>query len=224
MSSKPEFTVVVDDREPATVVRAVRNHPEIEAVETARLAAGDVAVGEVGFERKTPADYVTSVVGPTGTDIYDQVEKMNEMYAHSYVLLEGDLADAEAVRPGVAAASVRGSLASLTARHDTPVVPCSDRERLVDVAIRIGRKHSGAPGPRRLPPSAVAGRTEPTVKRMYGCIEGVGPATASRLYEAFPTVDRLVAASRAELLAVEGVGEKRADAISRAIRAEKRLE
>lgn len=218
--SKSDLAVVVDDREPAAVVRAVRNHPEVEAVEVARLPAADIAVGDAGFERKTPADYVTSVVGPTGTDIYDQVEKMNEAYAHSYVLLEGDLADAEAVRPGVAPASIRGSLASLTARYDTPVVPCSDREGLVDVAVRIGRKHAGAPGPRRLPPSAVAGRTEPTVKRMYGCIEGVGPETASRLYAAFPTVERLVAASHAELLAVEGVGEKRADAILRAIRAE----
>jgi len=202
------------------VVRAVRDRLGADAVEVSRLPAADLAVGDVGFERKTLADYVNSVVGPSGTDLYDQVAKMSEAYAHAYVLLEGDLADAEAVRPGVAPESVRGSMASITVRHATPVIPCSDRERLVDVAVRLARKHGSDPGARRLPSSAVAGRTEPIAKRMYGCTEGVGPTTADALYEAFPTVESAVAATREQLLAVDGVGEKRADAIRAALRGE----
>jgi len=172
---------VVDDRESRGVVRAVRDRLGADAVDVSRLPAADIAIGDVGLERKTLADYVNSVVGSSGTHLYDQVAKMSEAYAHAYVLLEGDLADAEAVRPGVVPESVRGSMASLTARYGAPVILCSDREPLVDVAVRIARKHGTGPSARRLPPSAVAGRTEPTAKRMYGCIEGVGPSTADAL-------------------------------------------
>jgi len=78
------------------------------------------------------------------------------------------------------------------------------------MAVRIGRKHAEEPSTRALPTGSVAGATEPTAKRMYGCIEGIGPTTAMALYEAFPTVSALVDASREDLLAVDGIGETRA--------------
>ncbi|MFC4550005.1 MULTISPECIES: ERCC4 domain-containing protein [Halorussus] len=209
---------VVDDREPSDVVRAFREHPDVASVEVRRLPAADIAVDGIGIERKTVADYVSSALGPTGTVLRDQVEKMTEAYDHTYVLLEGDLRDVGEHWPDLNPAAVHGSMASFAARYDTPVIPCSDRERLVDVAVRLIRKHAEEPSARPLPVGAVTGRTEPTAKRMYGCIEGVGTRTADALYEAFPTVESLVAADRDDLLAVEGVGEKRADAILAALR------
>ena len=212
------LSVVVDDREPAGVRRAVEAHPDVASVEVRRLPAGDIAVDGVGIERKTVEDYANSAIGATGTDLREQIEKMARAYDHAYVLLEGDLSEVGDRRPGLNAAAVHGTLASFLARHDAPVVPCSDRERLVDVAIRLIRKHREEPSARPLPTGAVTGRSEPVAKRMYGCIDGVGPRTADALHEAFPTVERLVAATREELLAVEGVGEKRADAVWAACR------
>lgn len=211
-------TVRVDDREPAGLVAALRAHPDVAEVEVGRLAAGDVAVDGVGFERKTAADYVGSAVGRSGTDLREQVRKLREAYEHAYVLVEGDLGDVESVRPGVPPESVRGTLASITAREGVPVLPSGDRERLVDLAVRLARKHVEAPGRRPLEPSAVTRRDEPTPKRMYACIDGVGPGTAEALYEAFPTVEALAGASEGDLLAVDGVGEVRAAAILDAIR------
>ncbi|WP_440007547.1 ERCC4 domain-containing protein [Halomicrococcus sp. SG-WS-1] len=205
--------VAVDDREPSVVVRELREHPDVTDVEVRRLEAGDLVVGKTGFERKTLDDYVGSVVGRTGSDLRDQVLKLTEGYDHAYVLLEGNLSDVADMNPEVRQAVVHGSMASFTARHDAPVLPCSDCERLVDVAVRIGRKHLESPTARPVPSGTVTGRTAPTTKRIYGCIEGVGPATADALYEAFPTVEALLDASEAELLDVAGVGEKRARAV-----------
>lgn len=210
-------SVVVDDREPPSVVAAVRAHTDVAAVEVRRLAAADIAIGAVGFERKTSADYLGSALGRTGSDLREQVRGMREAYEYAYVLVEGDLRDVEAVRPGVADASVRGSIASITARLGVPVLPCGDRERLVDMAVRIARKHTEDPSRRPLTPSAVSGRDEPTAKQMYGCIDGIGPGTAEALYEVFPTVESLVAATTEDLLAVDGVGEHRAEAIQAAL-------
>jgi ERCC4-type nuclease len=143
---------------------------------------------------------------------------MTEKYDHAYVLLEGNLRDVENCWPGVPDASVRETVASITARLGTPVIPCGDSKRLVDVAVRLGRKHTEDPSARALPSGAVTSRNEPVAKRMYGCIDGVGPGTAAALYEAFPSVESLVAATEDELLAVEGVGPKRAAAIYDAFR------
>ncbi|MFC6903852.1 helix-hairpin-helix domain-containing protein [Halalkalicoccus tibetensis] len=61
-------------------------------------------------------------------------------------------------------------------------------------------------------------RNEPTAKRMYGCIEGIGPELAERLYEAHPSVAALSGASIEELCALEGIGEARARRIRGALR------
>lgn len=208
--------VAVDDREPAGVVRALRDHPEVSEVTVRRLAAGDVSVGDVGFERKTPTDFVRSAMGRTGTDLRDQLTRMRESYEHAYLLLEGEFGDAEAAVPGFSSAAVRGAAASLMARTGTPVVPCGSQERLVDFAVRVGRKHAEEPGARPLEPGAVTSRREPTPKRMYGCIEGIGPEMAARLYEAYPTVADIAAATPEDLRELDGVGEARARAIRRA--------
>lgn len=213
-------TVLVDDREPEALLATVRSHPDVTGVEVRRLPAGDVVVGDVGIERKTPSDYLGSALGRTGTDLETQVSQLADAYPHAYVLVEGTLADVEAYWPGVADASVRGSVASITARLGVPVIPCGTAERLVDVAVRLGRKHSEPPGTRPVEPGAVTSRREPVAKRMYGVIDGVGPTTATALHETFPTVESLLSATEEELQTVEGVGPKRAAAIEAALRSE----
>lgn len=212
--------VNVDDREPASLVRAVREHPDVASVEVIRLSAGDLAIDGVGFERKTLRDYVGSAMGRSSPDLDDQVRRLVERYDHAYVLLEGNLDGIEGLRTGVPASAIQGSIASITARLGVPVLPCSDRERLVDMATRIGRKHVEEPSTRRLPTGAITARNEPTAKRMYACIDGIGPRLAAALYESYPSVEALLSASIEELREIDGVGEGRARRIHGALREE----
>ncbi|MDS0475834.1 ERCC4 domain-containing protein [Natrinema sp. 1APR25-10V2] len=211
-------TVTVDDREPAGFVEAVRDHPDVTAVAVERLATGDVAIDSIGFERKTLRDYVSSAVGRSGSDLADQVERMADAYDHSYVLLEDDFAGLESLRTGVPPASIRGSMASITARHGVPVIPCTDRRQLVDFAIRLGRKHAEDPTSRQLPVGSVPSRREPTTKRIYGCIDGIGPELAATLYDRYPTVEALLEADTGDLTAIDGIGPTRAETIYAAFR------
>jgi hypothetical protein len=77
-------------------------------------------------------------------------------------------------------------MGSITARYGAPVVPWTDRRRLVDHAVRLGRKHPEDPSRRTLPVGSVPSRREPTARRMYACIEGIGPGLAEALYDAYP--------------------------------------
>ncbi|WP_224268411.1 ERCC4 domain-containing protein [Haloprofundus salinisoli] len=230
-----QVSISVDDREPSTLVSAVRAHEDVAAVNVSRLASGDIVVGDaretpvradgsldsdaavlVAFERKTVRDYASSVFRRSGTTLGDQVEHMNAAYPHSYVLLEGNLTDVDAL--GDRASAVRGSMASITARDATPVIPCGTQRLLVDVAVRIGRKHLESPSTRPLRAGAVANLNEPVTKRMYGCIAGVGTETAAALYDAYPTVESVLSATVSDLQRIEGVGEVRARAIHEAFR------
>lgn len=210
--------VTVDDREPAALVAAVRDHPDVATVALERLPAGDIAIDSVGLERKTLRDYVNGVMARSGPALHDQVERMNSYYDHSYVLLEGDFDDLETLRTSVSPTAITGSMASITARLETPVIPCTDRRRLVDFAIRLGRKHLETPSARRLPVGSIPSRREPTTKRMYGCIEGIGPELATALYEVYPTVEALLEASPDDLTRIHGIGETRARTIYDAFR------
>ncbi|AGB37719.1 ERCC4 domain-containing protein [Natronococcus occultus] len=211
--------VTVDDREPAGVAETVRGHTDVTETTVERLPAGDLVVGPVGLERKTPRDYVNGVMSRSGPDLYDQLERLAECYDHAYVLLEGDVSAFDSLRTSVDPTAIRGSMASITARYGVPVIPCTDRRRLVDFAVRLGRKHTEAPSSRPLPVGSVPSRSEPTTKRMYGCIEGIGPELAATLYDAYPSMAELLEASVADLEAIEGIGERRARAVYEAIRA-----
>jgi ERCC4-type nuclease len=164
---------------------------------------------------------VNSAIGPSGTDLREQVAKMTDASDRAYVLLECDLSEVGARRPGPSSAAVHGTMASITARHDTPVVPCSDRQRLVDVAIRLPRNHREDPSPRSIPGGTVTGFGSPTTEQLFGCIVGIGPKTAAALYERFSSVEALLEASPAELREVEGVGETRAEAIFETLRGDR---
>lgn len=211
-----EVSVALDDREPAGIRRLLSAHPDVESVSVRRLDVGDVVVGEVGIERKTPRDFVRSAMGRRGSDLRDQLRRLAAAFDHPYLLVEGTVADLDRAAGDPAAA--RGALASLVARTGVPAIPAGDREALVDIAVRLGRKHVESPGARPTAPGAVPTRSEPTAKRMYGCIEGIGPTLAARLHEAYPTVADLLAASVDDIARLEGFGEGRARAVHEALR------
>lgn len=211
-----EVSVALDDREPAGVRRLLSAHPDVIDVTVRRLDAGDIVVDEVGVERKAPRDFVGSAMGRRGSDLRDQLRRLAAAFDHPYLLVEGNVADLD--RAANDPAAVRGALASLTARTGVPTIPCGDREALVDIAVRLGRKHVEAPGARPTAPGAVPARSEPTAKRIYGCIEGIGPTLAERLHEAYPTVADLLGASVDDIARLEGFGESRARAVHEALR------
>jgi len=207
-----EVSVALDGRGPAGVRRLLSAHSDVESVAVRRLDVGDVAVGEVGTERKTPCDFVRSAMGRRGSDLRDQLRRLAAAFDCPSLLVEGTVADLDRAAGDPAAA--RGALASLVARTGVPAIPCGDREALVDIAVRLGREHVESPGARPAAPSAVPTRSEPTAKRTYGYIEGIGPTLAARLHEPYPTVEDLFAASVGDIARLEGFGEGRARAVN----------
>lgn len=215
-------TVVVDDREPTEVKILALDHPHVDDYLEERIEAADIVVNGIAIERKTPSDFASSI---TEDRLEDQVDKLADAYDHAYLLLEGGFERFERLgHSDIKPESLRGRAASLTARSGIPVVPTGwdkdrtqRRARLVDYAMRLGQKHTTEPVSSHLPTGPV-GSSEPSAKRMWGCVDRIGPELAERLYEQIGTpldltegMDLSEALTRLE--GIDGIGEATAQTV-----------
>jgi ERCC4-type nuclease len=205
--------VTVDLREPEELMDAVEAYREVDSMQIDTMDSADIAIEGVGFERKTPSDFASSMTD-RDDHLKDQVERMDEEYERSFVLVEGNMTDFEELtNTQVKPESLYGFAASIEVRYNTPVVFCSDMDHLVDAAVRRARKHIEEDSGADIRIKSSAEHTQPFEKRVYGCIEGVGAATAGLLYEAFPRLSDALSAGVDDFMQIDGIGEVRAETI-----------
>lgn len=216
--------VVVDLHEPMNVYREFDDHPDVDDVLLAPLGAADIVVNGVGFERKTWPDYVHSLT----TGRLEKQAKKLRAYEVAYILVEGDMSGTESLEhTQMSGRSIRGHMASLTAREEygvRAVVPCSSMSLLVDYAVRLGRKHEEEPVTDYLDTGSVDDDTAPAGKRMWGCLPGVGPELANRLWGRYGSPGHFVEfighnpdGPVEELMEVDGIGYDTAEDILAAL-------
>lgn len=219
--------MTVDTAEPGEVIAAVEASQVITSWDLNRLPAGDLLCRGVLFERKSWSDYASALTGKHGRTWDDQLRKLNEAAESDdveavYVLIDDGLGDAyRLTHSSINPKSLLGSAASVTARHGIPVIPCGNTHNLVEYAAVLARKHTEDPTTAKGLKATSISAGAPPVMRMYGCIPGVGPATARALYSKYPDVKALLrAAEHGDLTTIEGVGDKTAGAIRRTLRGE----
>ena len=212
-----DVKVVVDVHEPDEVGNAALFHDDVDGVSVGQpLESADIIVNGVGFERKTPSDYASSLMDGR---LKGQVKKGVDAFDHFYILIEGDVSDFESLtHSNIPAKSLRGSVASFTARDGVPTVFCGDLDTLVDMAIRLGRKHTEAPTSKFIPEPDVD--DVPVGVRMWATLPHVGPERAERLYSRFGAPTCLVGSwtkNVEKLQTVEGIGKQTAADIANAM-------
>lgn len=211
--------VIIDSREESRVIYDLATHFILHADTIGdwseeELPAGDIEIGGIGFERKTISDFASSLMEDR---LFEQAYKLNQRYEHAYILIEGNLSQTDNrldIGSDIAPASLRGAMASLTSRHGLPVICCSNRRLLADMAVRLARKHIEEASSEVFPTSDIKERDMPTAMRMYGCIPGVGPETARTLHGEYPTIAEFMRdASIDSLKELDGIGDKMASEI-----------
>jgi ERCC4-type nuclease len=209
--------VTVDVHEPTSIIERVSEHEDVESFTVGALDSGDIVIEGVAFERKTPSDFASSMT-ESDNRLRDQISRMLTEHDNVYVLVEGSITDFDYLtHTNVKGASLRGYTASIEARQGVSVKFCGTEEILVDMAVRLARKHIEDPSKRLKVDSSVT-KDEPVVKRMVACVDGVGPDMADRLYEQFDSIPSLLeAAQNGSLEDVDGVGEKTATNIKNAL-------
>ncbi len=175
-----------------------------------RLSVGDYVVSEgTAVERKSAEDYLSSLFSGR---LFEQVERLREAYENPVVLVEGSLARAAGEEHSGA---VWGSLFSIAVERGVAVLQAESKEECARAILILAKREQGqrTSKPRvRHKPRMLTLREQ---QRFLVCgLPGVGEELAERLLRRFRTPRRVFAASRAELMRVEGIGRLRAARIA----------
>jgi len=202
------FRIEVDDREPASVLSALRAC-EGWNVEVRRLPLGDYRVEQrFLFERKTLVDLVAAIKDGR---LFKQAIRLTKTTLRPAIILEGTTNDLAAC--GMRREAIQGALVTVALFCGVPLLRTRTPEetaRTMLFAARQGRAFAVGALPRK------GGRPRGKHARQLYILQGlpgVGPERAQRLVARFGSVEAVIAASIGQLCSVPGIGERTARAV-----------
>ena len=209
--------IVIDSREAAknedAVVELRRKGLRVAIAE---LAAGDYYLlannpkKAILVERKTVLDFVNSI---RDNRVWDQVKRLKEAAelegVKPLIILEGWLGAVEKKTKWNIAAVLR-VIDELIMDWGIPVLPTHNKKATI-AWLAAKAKSLGRAEEKRIVRLRVEKKPLTLQERILYVAEGlVGPKLARKLLQRFKTLRRIANASVAELMSVEGIGEKRA--------------
>ena len=206
--------VTVDDREMHDgVANSLRALPDVH-VEIKRLPLGDYLVDDrCLFERKTVADFATSVLDGR---LFSQAARLMRYRSPTALILEGRASDLTHLN--IRRETLQGAMITLTLIFRLPVLralDCTETARLILYAGKQLRRHEQdrfyRVGQRP------KGKRRQQLHLLQG-LPGIGPEKAARLLETFGTVAGVMTAEPEKLESVAGIGSKTASAITEVLR------
>lgn len=209
----PAARVFVDQREIRSHVAHALEKLGLD-VALATLEVGDYVVSDrVGIERKTAEDFLSTFLD--GRDLFSQVSDLVRAYERPLLIIEGEgLYTARQVHPNV----IRGVLAAITIDFGVPIIFSRDEEDTAAlVSVIAKREQLGSKREINLHGKKTASTLKEQQEYLVSAISEIGPVVARNLLRHFGSVERIMAASREELMKVELVGPKTADRIKEVV-------
>ncbi len=176
------------------------------SVKTGQLETADYLVsGRVGVELKKIPDFVASIIDGR---LLEQIRFLKQSFDKAVLIIEGE-EDIYSVRK-VHANAIRGMLSSIVLDFGVPVLYTKnpkDTAGLLAVMAKREQDHSSDFSYHERKPRSMQEQQEFIVSSF----PGIGTQTARTLLAYFGSIKGLVNASKEELLALDGVGEKTAE-------------
>jgi ERCC4-type nuclease len=144
--------------------------------------------------------------------LFIQAKQMADSLLRTAYILEGSSADWFGL--GVSRESIQGALVTLMLIFDIPVFRSSGPSESARLIFYIGSQSTRLRDPEHVPyRPAKAKRKKSRQLDVLQSLPGVGPDRASGLLQRFETVRACFSASTTELMEVDGIGPKTAEAI-----------
>ena len=206
--------ILVDDREVRAGIIEQLHAVGGVFIEVRRLTLGDYEVdGRLLVERKTLQDLIQSIKDGR---LFRQAYRLMESPLRSLVILEGSQVKLDA--SGMRREAIQGALITLSVYFGIPLLRSRDAQEtahLMLYAARQGRVIENAAYPRN--GKRPRGKRRTQLHILQG-LPGVGPERASRLLDAFGTVEGVLTASEDALNSIKGIGRDTAERICWAVR------
>ncbi len=209
MTLATPVTIVADDREAHSGVIAALEGIEGVALTMRRLALGDYQLDRrLLVERKTLADFAASLVDGR---LFAQMTRLAASALRGILILEGSGSDLAAC--GVRREALQGALITVSLILGLPLLRARDPQESARLMVYAARQSASfAGGVLQRPGYRPRGKHRRQLFILQG-LPGVGRERAARLLTRFGSIAAVIAASREELAAVEGIGTGTADKI-----------
>jgi ERCC4-type nuclease len=177
------------------------------------LEIGDHIVSDkVCIERKTVTDFLDSLINKR-RNLLEQINRMKNEYEKPLLVIEGNsIYGQRNVHPNV----VRAVMASIALDYSVPIIQTRD---VADTAslIYVIAKREQMPNKTEVNPHGKKPSASLKVQQEYfvSALSNIGIMTTRKLLGRFKTIERIMAASKEELMEVENVGEKTAEHIKK---------
>lgn len=213
----PKVKVYVDKREIRSHVAHSLEKLDVEVI-LRTLEVGDYVVSDrVGIERKTVDDFLSTFLD--GRDLFGQISDLARAYRRPLLIIEGEgIYSKRHIHPN----AIRGALSTVAIDFGIPVLFSKDEEDTAAL-ISVIAKREQADDPKKeinLHGTKTASTLPEQQEYVVSAISEIGPVVAKNLLRHFGSVERIMRASREELMAVELVGPKTADRIREVVSGE----
>ncbi|GFO97290.1 Hef nuclease [groundwater metagenome] len=210
---KDKIKVFVDQREIRShVARSLEKLGMDIVLKT--MEVGDYVVSDrVGIERKTVEDFLSTLMD--GRDLFGQISDLRRTFDRPLLIIEGE---GLYTTRQIHANSIRGVLSSIAVDFGVPIIFSRDEEDTAAL-IAIMAKREQTDGKKDI--SLHGKKTSLTLKEqqeyVISSLPEIGHAVARNLLLHFGSVERVMSASREELMEVGLVGPKTADRIKEVV-------
>lgn len=207
INTDKNILVIIDFREKPSNLAALLQKPNHVTVQWQQLKAGDYYINnEILVERKTAADFVTSIISQR---LFHQCARLVRTNARPLIIIEGD---PYATGHNISHQAIQGALISISVAWQIPVLISDNKEDTVQMMIvtaeqslpdRLKFTH-GSKKPKRLKNKQI---------HFLRGIPSVGSSLAIRLLQSFNSIDAVINATINDLESVEGIGKQKAETI-----------
>ena len=211
-----ELTVIVDHRELKSEVSKELFELGIR-LSPAAMGAGDFQASDrVGIERKTPEDFIASLVDGR---LFSQAKKLTDTFQRPVMLIEGE-GDLYSIRK-VHENAIQGAISSLMIDYRIPIFRTENPKETAKLIIAMAKREQiDLKKEISLRGDKQAFSTKEWQEYLIASLPGVGKILAKNLLKRFKTVKRVVNAKPEELAQAERMGRKKAEQIKEVLEAE----
>lgn len=212
-----KLSIFVDQRETRAGIARFLEKAGV-SLKLQNLAIGDYIVSDkVCIERKTVTDFLDTLINKR-RNLFEQIQRMRNEYEKPLLVIEGDsIYGQRNVHPNV----VRAVMASIALDYSVPIIQTRD---VADTAslIYVITKREQMPNKTEVNPHGKKPTASLKEQQEYflSALSNIGIMTTRKLLAKFKTIERIMAATKEELMEVENVGDKTADHIKKVLSTE----
>ena len=200
--------IIIDKREKNSMVCAELINKEAD-VKFEFLEVADYIIGDVGIERKTINDFVSSMLSKR---LIRQAENLKQ-FERQLLIIEGFSEKSLYNKGKLNDNAIRGMILSVILDFHIPILFTEDEEDTANFLIILDKHLIKPKKDVSLKPKRKAYSVKEQLQFIIESFPGVGPALAKQLLHKFKTIKKMINASLPELEKVEKLGKKKAKLI-----------